>query len=147
MDAGPKTNSILPFASDCEQNQVFFESTNLTQDTNHVLTIQVESASPSAPYILDYMIICGLNPNANHSGNNTNDTDTSSPATSQSERSHTEAIVVGSVLGSLLLLTIIGFTLWLVIRRRRRQRGLRKLHIAASPVASWLHWNSDRSSE
>ncbi|RPD54960.1 hypothetical protein L226DRAFT_83696 [Lentinus tigrinus ALCF2SS1-7] len=142
------TASTLPFATDCQRNQNFFQVNNLTPG-NHTITVNVTHASPTAPYIVDYIWICGVSTHGKSTSSAVAAPSTTAGASSDSPVSKThstrsrDAIIVGTVLGGIILLLVLTFLACVCIRRRRRrQNRLRGLHLAASPVASWLRSQS-----
>lgn len=113
----------LPAVKMCTRNLFFFNSQNLPA-SNHSLRIDVTTAAADHPYILDYVFVCNNDPHS-------------------AKDPHREGVIVGAVLGSVIFLLITGFLVWILIRRRRRrQQQLRQLQISASPVSSWLRWQS-----
>ncbi|TFK82329.1 hypothetical protein K466DRAFT_304349 [Polyporus arcularius HHB13444] len=144
------TQSTLPFATDCQRNQNLFQVNNLPQG-NHTITVNVTSASATAPFIVDYIWICGGQGFTRKLSNSSAAQPSSTAASASSGQTHSDshstrsrdAIIIGSVLGSiLLLLTVTLLACVCIRRRRRRQNRLRGLHLAASPVASWLRSQS-----
>ncbi|TBU60178.1 hypothetical protein BD310DRAFT_947541 [Dichomitus squalens] len=132
----------LGATTECIPNQQLFSSKPLSGPGPHNLTIFVNQTSSEQPYILDYLWLCGGNSNSTASDDSGND-----HKASHGQSSSTDGVIIGSVLGSVVLLLGIAFGVWFYIRRRRRRlQQLRRLHIASSPVTSWLFWNS-RSSE
>ena len=129
----------LPIANRCIPNQQFFHSRELTLGA-HNLTINVTTPD-GTPYILDYLWFCTDKP-ARTSDSMGVETENAS----NEKFSRLDGIVLGSVLGSVFFLLVVAALAWTLNKARRRRRRLRRLHIAASPVNSWLHWNS-RSEE
>ncbi|KAI0659842.1 hypothetical protein C8Q70DRAFT_914433 [Cubamyces menziesii] len=130
----------LPIANRCIPNQQFFHSRELTLGA-HNLTINVTTPD-GTPYILDYLWFCTDKP-ARTSDSMGVETENAS----NEKFSRLDGIVLGSVLGSVFFLLVIAALAWTLNKARRRRRRLRRLHIAASPVNSWLHWNSGRSND
>ncbi|KAI0331740.1 hypothetical protein GY45DRAFT_1369722 [Cubamyces sp. BRFM 1775] len=125
----------LPIADRCIPNQQFFHSRELTLGT-HNLTINVTTPD-STPYILDYLWFCTDKP-----AQTSNSTGLKTEKPSHETFSHLDGIVLGSVFGGVFFLLAVAALAWMLTKARRRRRKLRKLHIAASPVSSWLNWNS-----
>lgn len=132
-------HSSLPITRTCQRNALFFQTSGLSGDT-HVLTINVTSASPAEPFILDYAYLCG-GPTQEQQDN----TNTSTHPNHGGSLRRIDGIIIGIVLGAFFFLVACAVGVWLCVRRRRRRRArLRQLRIAASPVISWL---SAQSSE
>ncbi|KAI0718690.1 hypothetical protein C8T65DRAFT_73849 [Cerioporus squamosus] len=144
------TQSTLPFATDCQRNQNFFQVYNLPQG-NHTITVNITSASATAPFIVDYIWVCGVSGFTRKLASSAAVQATSTAASASSSQAlgdyhnprSRDAIIIGSVLGGiLLLLTLTLLACFCIRRRRRRQNRLRGLHLAASPVTSWLRSQS-----
>ncbi|KAI0353962.1 hypothetical protein OH77DRAFT_566520 [Trametes cingulata] len=126
----------LPSSDRCIPNQQFFQSLTVPQGT-HNLTINV-STPDGTPYILDYLWFCG----SSDSGKSLNSTGVEANRPSHEGLSRLDGIILGVVLGGFIFLLGLAALVWVCIRRWRKRRQLRKLRIAASPVSSWLHWQS-----
>ena len=125
---------------------------------SHNLTIEVVKVDDDTPYILDQIVVCSIPPPPpNHSQQSTSTFASTSTTTAvsvnQSAPADTErtgvrpidGIIIGSVLGAVFLLIAIGLLVWwLIQRRRKRLARLRCLHIAASPVSSWIFRQNSR---
>lgn len=126
IDGRPAFEFPLPTSAMCIPNQQLFHSPSL-HPGQHNLTITVTTAG--TPYVLDYLWVCNPSP---------------APSLPRHDSSHTDAIIVGSVLGGAIFLFGLAAVAWFCIRRQRKARQhLRKLHISASPVSSWLHRQSN----
>ncbi|KAI0628571.1 hypothetical protein C8Q77DRAFT_1067876 [Trametes polyzona] len=135
IDGQKAVTLALPTSNMCIPNQPFFHSHTLDPGP-HNLTITVLTGG--SPYILDYVWVCGpSSPLA----------DLSEHKSKPSNRSHADAIIVGSVLGAVLFLIAVAASAWFFVRRRKKAQRLRKLHIAASPVSSWLHGQNNSGPE
>ncbi|KAI0363163.1 hypothetical protein BV20DRAFT_188313 [Pilatotrama ljubarskyi] len=126
----------LPSSDRCIPNQQFFQSPTIAPGT-HNLTINVTTPD-GTPYVLDYLWFCG----PLQSGKSLNSTGVDDKRPSHGGLSRLDGIILGSVLGGFIFLLGVAALVWACLRRRRRRQQLRKLHIAASPVSSWLHWQS-----
>ncbi|KAI9062133.1 hypothetical protein FKP32DRAFT_1574800 [Trametes sanguinea] len=125
----------LPTASICIPNQQFFRSPELPPGA-HNLTINVITPNATS-YTLDYLYFC-----TNQPARSSNSTSAETKAVAKDKFSRLDGIILGSVLGGVVFLLGIAALVWYFVRQRKRLRKLRQLHIAASPVSSWLHWNS-----
>ncbi|KAI0073764.1 hypothetical protein K474DRAFT_1710416 [Panus rudis PR-1116 ss-1] len=114
----PVTNRDIP-------NQQFFQSPALTPGV-HQLTINV--TSNGSPYTLDYLFLCGNSTGAIAAT-------ISSAGPRQELWSKKAAIIVGSILGSMMLLLLIALACVLCNIRKRKTRGIRSNN---SPLKEWL---------
>ncbi|KAK7686038.1 hypothetical protein QCA50_010850 [Cerrena zonata] len=129
IDGAEPTTLSLPFSSHNIPNQQFFQSALLTQG-EHNLTITVVSNTSS--YTLDYLWFCGTNTTAVSQAVQASNGGKSSEGSGQS--SGKTAIIVGSVLGTLLVIVSAAFVFVLWSIRKRRTRAV----FTTSPLREWL---------
>ncbi|KAI0754213.1 hypothetical protein C8Q80DRAFT_354192 [Daedaleopsis nitida] len=145
IDGTPATPSALPSVKICTQNQVFFSAYNLNPG-NHTLNINVTRASNDAPYIINYAFICSSAASP-PTPTEASSSSSSTPLSDSSKSRSVSGVVIGLIVAGIILALMLAFMTYFLVRRRRQRRLRRQLHIATSPVHSWLrrNENSDRT--
>lgn len=128
IDNDTATELPLPAASRNIPNQEFFQSQQLNQGQHNLL---INVTSEGSPYTLDYLIICGGNlhfapiaPAVTGAHNQI----------SQSSSSNKLAAVVGAILGTMLLIILVGLVLILLKITRRGTSS----KATTGPLRDWL---------
>ena len=130
-NATPFSSTQVPDTSVNEADgQLFFDSGTLSDD-DHVLVINVTTASSAAPYLLDYIKVVATTPPASSTSTTATTSGTSTPtsvSSAKSSKSNNVGPVVGGVVGGVGGLLLIAAAIFLYFRyfRHRMRLGRRQ---------------------
>ncbi|KAI0718689.1 hypothetical protein C8T65DRAFT_73769 [Cerioporus squamosus] len=114
VDKDVSSHRTLPFATECQRNQDFFDVYHLPEG-NHTVAITVTAASTSAPYIVDFILLCRTTctPSASLPMSTTG-------RNGQSLGHSAGGVIIGATVGGVSLFLGLAILACICIRRKRR---------------------------